>query len=342
MEQGDLVWTLIGNREEVYGPITHLVPAADGKSVTTVANGQMATWDLRKLKLLRRLGAVGVTAVANSTDGRLLAEYSQKAGHVSIWDITTGKVVRTVATEAAKIQALAFSADGRTLAGAHEYTLRFWDLDTGQEKQAINLKDQWMKALTFSPDGTLMAAARGNGTVSLFDTRTGEIRKDLKSPLPYTDIKQLAFSPDGKQVVASNHNRSGPAVLWNVETGASQELLPASIQGIKAVAFSPNGKTVLGGTGDGLIRIWSSTSGKLLVTLAQVPADEIRDIMDGRWMDVVPNSWVAYTPDGYYNAAPGAGRYIRWDVGDEVFPASKYAAIYHRPDKVHAALNDQK
>jgi hypothetical protein len=44
------------------------------------------------------------------------------------------------------------------------------------------------------------------------------------------------------------------------------------------------------------------------------------------------------TPGGYYAASDTASEFIWWRVGDEMYPAEKYAAEYRRPDLVTAAL----
>ncbi len=49
-------------------------------------------------------------------------------------------------------------------------------------------------------------------------------------------------------------------------------------------------------------------------------------------------AWLAATPEGYYAGSDNVGDYIQWSVGGVLFPAEKYAAEYHRPDLVVAAL----
>jgi len=48
--------------------------------------------------------------------------------------------------------------------------------------------------------------------------------------------------------------------------------------------------------------------------------------------------WIAFTPEGYYAASPGAGGFIRWRVGDTLHAAKLYESKFHRPDLVQKAL----
>lgn len=78
----------------------------------------------------------------------------------------------------------------------------------------------------------------------------------------------------------------------------------------------------------GAIRLWDAKNGRLLSTLI---------VLDGTDGQPTPD-WIAYTPDGYYDASPGANRYIRWRVGDILWPAEKYGPQYHRPAVLQRAL----
>ncbi len=56
-------------------------------------------------------------------DGRLLAVARGDEGPVQLWDPTTGKLVRALGKLTTGIETLAFSADGKTLAGGSRYGL---------------------------------------------------------------------------------------------------------------------------------------------------------------------------------------------------------------------------
>jgi WD40 repeat protein len=106
-------------------------------------------WDAKTYKqpplhILR--GHVGyVWKVKFSADGRFLASGSWDAT-VKIWDVKTGKELRTLRGHAGIIYALAFSPDGRRLAtgsgSAGHGEVKIWDAALWDEKLGAERQDQ--------------------------------------------------------------------------------------------------------------------------------------------------------------------------------------------------------
>lgn len=84
-------------------------------------------------------------------------------------------------------------------------------------------------------------------------------------------------------------------------------------------------------TGGERVRLWDRRSGRVKATLLVIVARRNRQ----------PTfEWIAFTSKGYYRASAGAARYMRWRVGDKIFPAEAYASTFRRPDLVREALRD--
>jgi WD40 repeat protein len=101
---------------------------------------------------------------------------------------------------------LAFSPDGKILAGDLSDQVWLWDASTGEQKQTLKPRSGGVLSIAFSPDNRLMAGY-GNASVdgkrmsclTLWDVRSGAIIHSIEAgeasgvAVPGT----LAFSPDG-------------------------------------------------------------------------------------------------------------------------------------------------
>ena len=126
--------------------------------------------NLRPLFRIQEQGKVW--AVALSPDGRTLASGGDFAG-IHLWDLTTISPVHgtialksTLAASTARVEGLAFSPDGQTLAVATGRSdgeaIHLWDLRTEQRTETLIAVGVPIKKVAFSPDGQMIAAGAGH------------------------------------------------------------------------------------------------------------------------------------------------------------------------------------
>jgi uncharacterized SAM-binding protein YcdF (DUF218 family) len=94
------------------------------------------------------------------------------------------------------------------------------------------------------------------------------------------------------------------------------------------------------------VQVWDVRTRRLLATMMMLPPPPVKT---KRLLDVLrlrallgeatgAVEWIVTTPEGYYDGSHGVGRYIRWRVGDRLYPARAFARRFHKPGLVAKAL----
>jgi WD40 repeat protein len=259
--------------------------------------------------------------VSFSPDGKTLASAGTDMA-VRVWDVATGKLLRTLEGHQKVLTSLSFSHDAKLLAsGSYDGTIRLWDVAAGKELRRLKKCQELAFGLSFAPDGKVLASASIGPTVRLWDVTTGE---ELHRPegAHTGGVRSLSFSLDGRMLATAGVWGEGKDTvrLWNTASGKPLERLEHperadskafAIESVEhperanAVAFSSDGKTLASG-GKGTICIWDVTTGQ-----------------PRRKLEAPGGSPLAFSPDGKLLAAGSDEGYVLetkgtvrlWDVG---------------------------
>ncbi len=302
-------------------------------------------WDVENGK---ELWQAEVPAVSNDTgavhavmftpDGkRLISAHHGPRDGISVWDASSGKLLRRFSGEHSSIKCAALSPDGRTIATGHEAVqvqrlrwddpvhsvLRLLDLETGREIRRFVGHTGGIQAIDFSPDGTRLLSCSGgqflndaykphparDNTLRVWDVVGG--RELVRQPLPSGGAFAV-FAPDGKSIAsAAAENGHFIVQIWrlpdSVENVAGNgddfevlQKLAGHTAPVHAVDLTPDGRLAASCDADGHVIAWDVASGQRRF-IKKVAADVALS--------------VAVSPDGRYVAGgDGSGNVTIWEA----------------------------
>jgi WD40 repeat protein len=175
--------------------------------LTVPANSQQPPSELQKPEAVLQVGhRRAIRSVAFSPDGRWLAS-GAKDNTVKIWEVATGRLLRTLYGHGSAVNAVAASPDGKLLAsgsgstydiryaklyfqggqigGPREDTsVRLWDVATGRQIRIFSGHTLAVMALAFSADGRTLTSASSD-FIKVWDVASGkEVRSLAVFPPP--------------------------------------------------------------------------------------------------------------------------------------------------------------
>ncbi len=332
---------------------TFVVLAPDGKSLIATAQygRDLLLWDVEGARIRHRLTLVNnnyqaLAAVFTPDSKRFLTPYNDNKLHV--FETSTGRDLRVLEsagppsdTTFARIQGLAISPDGKTLAVGN----------TGRQLTVIDLaRDKVVKRLELAPNNYHHYSANW----WLAFTHNGRFLVDLRGPsllvwgvasgkalrafpVPTNHMPQLALTRDGKLAAAASGN---VVSLFDLSAGKQLHAGAGHKASVMKLIFTPDGKGLISGGGSTL-RAWDAGTGKELHQLTSGYSAGVQHFALSR--DGKGVRWVGYDRT-LYEWRPGAdtvARRLTTPAPSTVY----YSQSVVSPDgKMLAAINntDQK
>jgi len=149
------------NMEVAFSPVEPLLAARN-------EDGNIALYDLRS-KELRVIQTPGkAMKLAFSPDGLALA-CAGDDDKLTILNVHTGALLRTMRGHSRNVWSVVFSPDGRLLAsGSSDHAVKLWQVSTGALLRTLERHEGWVHAVAFSPDCRLLASGSNDKTVRIW------------------------------------------------------------------------------------------------------------------------------------------------------------------------------
>jgi WD40 repeat protein len=225
-----------------------------------------------------------VTSVALSATSNRAAVVSRDK-RLTLWDLTDGRLLRTISLATADVDVTAISRDGRWIfTGDHSGNASVWEANTGQAQLQLKLQ-RYPSAASFSHDGKFIAIAPMGEPVEVFDVAASRMLFQTNTVVGGTAA--VAFSPDGSSIATADADTA--VRVYDARTGKlvaeNRDFLLEAL----ALDFNSDGRQVVAGGGDKILAFIDAASGKLVRRLQKTdePFSSIKVSPDGSLVAVI-------------------------------------------------------
>ncbi len=256
----------------------------------------------RKRQVLEKGGKV--IAVAITQDGSCAVSLSYD-GKLGVWDLEGNTKIRTLETEAVKVEVrkggviyrtgggspdvhgFAVAANARrAISGYTDGVIRIWDLDVAEQHTLQHGSEVVAAALT--RDGERAVSGGKDGTLKVWNLQK-LAQRDAKPSL--AAVSTIAISLDGRRVVSGSQD--GRLVLWDVADQWHGQTLQSHGFPVLGVTIAPDASRAICTSWEGSVTVWDLDRTRQTQILAELA--EIRGVAS-----ITPDGRVALvgTPHG--------------------------------------------
>jgi WD40 repeat protein len=208
---------------------------------------------------------------------------------------------------------LAFSPDGKTLAGAtDEGVILLWDVKSTEQVARLSGHSSTVNLIKFSPDGSKLVSAGYDNQIIVWDMAAHSRLASI--PSKGIGTKALAFRPDGQSLITASADRITQLFSLDNYTSAYQKVeTPANANrqfSANDFSFTPDGKFLAEGDNDYKIRLWKVDD---FANISLIEAEATRPMVTS----------LKFSPDGKILLARGSTAHEieqwLWDITSQRF-----------------------
>ncbi|KAF4584384.1 WD40/YVTN repeat-like-containing domain protein [Ophiocordyceps camponoti-floridani] len=238
------------------------VLSASGSSTLHVHDTTNGAFTLKQS--IPRAHKLGCHHICASANGKVAAS-AGFGGEISVWalDGDTGEWRADGGVEtdgAGEAWALALSEDGAVLAAStHDGSVNVWNI-ADKDRSKVHEYETGSPAsgsfgmcVDLSRDGKYIASGHQNGSVYVFNNRSGRIMYSLSGLVK--PVRAVAFSPGSSRLAAAGD--AGVIALYDMKHGEHVGNLTGHASWITSLDWSFSGEYLLSASMDGKVKVWS-------------------------------------------------------------------------------------
>lgn len=163
----------------------------------------------------------------------------------SFWEALSGICSRTIPHPDSQVNRLCISPDKRFLAAAGHHTIKLYDIKNNNPNAVLTFDGHTnnVTGVAFHCEGKWMVTSSEDGTVKIWDTRSGSVQRNYSHGLPVNDV---VIHPNQGELISCD--RGGNVRVWDLgENKCSHQLIPEDDVSVSSVTVASDGTMLCAG-----------------------------------------------------------------------------------------------
>lgn len=163
----------------------------------------------------------------------------------SFWEALSGICSRTIPHPDSQVNRLCISPDKRYLAAAGHHTVKLYDIKSSNPNAVLTFDGHTsnITGVAFHCEGKWMVTSSEDGTVKIWDTRSGSVQRNYTHGVPVNDV---VIHPNQGELISCD--RGGNVRIWDLgENKCSHQLIPEDDVSVASVTVASDGTMLCAG-----------------------------------------------------------------------------------------------
>ncbi|KAL2023796.1 hypothetical protein VTK56DRAFT_1063 [Thermocarpiscus australiensis] len=192
---------------------------------------------------------------------------------IRFWEALSGICSRTIQHPDSQVNRLCISPDKRYLAAAGHHTVKLFDIRSTNPTPLLTFEGHStnVTGVAFHCEGKWMVTSSEDGTVKIWETRSGTIQRSYNHGSPVNDV---VIHPNQGEIISCD--RGGSIRLWDLaENKCAHELIPEEEVSVSSVTVATDGSLLCAANNSGNVFVWrliQAYDGTKLIPLTQFSA----------------------------------------------------------------------
>ncbi|KAK7754776.1 TOR complex subunit lst8 [Diatrype stigma] len=174
---------------------------------------------------------------------------------IRFWEALSGICSRTIQHPDSQVNRLCISPDKRFLAAAGHHTVKLFDIKSTNPNPLLTFEGHSgnITGVAFHCEGKWMVTSSEDGTVKIWETRSGSVQRSYSHGSPANDV---VIHPNQGEIISCD--RGGSVRVWDLaENNCSHQLIPEEDVSVSSVTVASDGSLLCAANNAGNVFVWS-------------------------------------------------------------------------------------